>query len=335
MDNILNGLAGRKILLIGIGFYDYEQAIADELRRQGATTFLYDELPIYVRRGPVASLLRRCKIDISNFVRTHHERILSEMSSHHIDQVLVIKGEHVTPWFLDALRSAHTGVQLVAYHWDSFVRFPQLVELQSHFDRVYTFDPADAERFPRFQFRPLFFRPEFLQCMNDVSVEMHDLSFVGWLHHDRLNEINDIHLWADKYGLRTFFYLYTGWYTMARLSFQGQGRFVNTRTMSFKDYVRLVYSSRAIVDLPHPEQTGLTMRAMDALGAGKKLVTTSKYIRKYDFYNPLNIFVIDSDKIGIDLQFLASQYEEPDSVVREKYSLKSWIYDVFAIRIIA
>ena len=172
-------LEGRQILLIGIGFYDYEQSIADELRRQGATVFLYDELPPNVRQGAIATLLRLCKVNISSLVRIHHTKILNEMSAHRIDQVLVIKGEYITPWFLDALKSAHNGVQLIAYHWDSLVRYPNLVEQQSHFDRVFTFDHADAERFPRFKLRPLFFRPEISQGKNGVSVEMHDLSFVG------------------------------------------------------------------------------------------------------------------------------------------------------------
>ena len=69
-------LTRRNVLLIGIGFYDYEHAIADEIQRQGATVFLYDELPSYLRRGAFTSLLRRCKIDVQRKVFNHHKRIL-------------------------------------------------------------------------------------------------------------------------------------------------------------------------------------------------------------------------------------------------------------------
>lgn len=324
-------LTGRNVLLIGIGFYDYELAIADELQRQGATVFLYDELPSYLRRGAFASLLRRFNVDIRDQIRIHHETILNEVSEHHIDHLLVIKGEHITPWFLDSLRAAHGKVQLISYHWDSLARYPSLVGLQSYFDKVYTFDAQDAKRFPNFNLRPLFYRPEITQKSSNAVNNIYDLSFVGWLHHDRLRQIDDIHLWADIHRLKTFFYLYTGWFTSLRLRLQGRGKFVKSRTMDFIKYVHLLHGSRAIVDLPHPDQTGLTMRAIEAVGAGKKLITTSRSIVNYDFYRKENILIIDSECPQIDNYFLDTPTVELPAETIAKYSLHQWVMELFII----
>ncbi|MBU0540824.1 MAG: hypothetical protein KKC58_00370 [Gammaproteobacteria bacterium] len=331
MQSECKPLTGRNVLLIGIGFYDYELAIADELQRQGATVFLYDELPSYLRRGALASLLRRFKVDVRGQVRIHHETILNEVSGHHIDHLLVIKGEHITPWFLDSLRAAHRKVQLISYHWDSLARYPSLVGLQSYFDKVYTFDAEDAKRFPDFKLRPLFFRPEIAQKLSNAVNEIYDLSFVGWLHHDRLRQVDDIHLWADKHGLRTLFYLYTGWFSSTRLSLQGRGKFVKSRSMDFIKYVNLLHNSRAIVDLPHPEQTGLTMRAIEAVGAGKKLITTSRTIVNYDFYRKENILIIDGGYPQIDDHFLDTPTVELPAETIARYSLHEWVRQLFTI----
>lgn len=322
-------LTGRNVLLIGIGFYDYELAIADELRRQGATVFLYDELPSYLRRGALASLLRSYKVDVRGQVRIHHEKILNEVSGHHIDHLLVIKGEHITPWLLDSLRAAHRKVQLISYHWDSLARYPSLVGLQSYFDKVYTFDVEDAKRFPGFNLRPLFYRPEITQKLSNAVNKIYDLSFVGWLHHDRLNQIQDIDQWSRKQGLSNFFYLYTGFFSKLRLRMQGKGNFVKSKSIKFADYVNLLHASAIIVDLPHPEQTGLTMRAIESIGAKKKLITSSKNISQYEFYNPNNILIIDPSEIVIDPSFITSPYNEIDDSIIKKYSLRSWVSDIF------
>lgn len=323
------GLAGRQVLLVGIGFYDYEQAIAEELRRQGATVLVYDELPSCIRRGPLAPLLRRLSVDIQSLVHAHHERILAEIAQQCIDHVIVIKGEHMTPWFLEALRRAHSGVKIVAYHWDSLVRYPRLVELQSHFDRVYTFDHADAIRFPDFRFRPLFFRPEIERSESQSIIGTQDLTFVGWLHHSRLRQLNDIYHWSSGRGLAVFFHVYTGWFSRLRLCLQGKGRFVRSHTLGYARYVDLLYASHAILDLPHPEQTGLTMRAIEALGAGKKLITTARDIVRYDFYRSENILVIDAEHPRIEDHFLQVPTVRLPVETIARYTLHSWVRELF------
>jgi hypothetical protein len=324
-------LTGRNVLLIGIGFYDYELAIADELRRQGATVFLYDELPSYLRRGAIASFWRRFKVDVQQKVTNHHKKILGRISAYQIDYVLIIKGEHINAWFLDALRMANPRVQLISYQWDSLVRYPHLVGLQDRFDRVYTFDYADAKRFPGFKFRPLFYRPEISECRNAKSSKKFDLCFVGWLHHDRLNQIQEIDHWSRKQGLSCFFYLYTGLFSKLRLQMQGKANFVKSKSIKFDDYVNLLHASSIIVDLPHPEQTGLTMRAIESIGAKKKLITSSKNIIQYEFYHSNNVFIVDPMEIVIDPSFITSSHNEVDELVVKKYSLKSWVRDVFEI----
>lgn len=330
-DKTQRQLAGRTILMIGIGFYDYEQAIADELRRQGATVRVHDELPAFVRRGVSASVLRRFKVDTRGMIRAHQRRILEEVAGLKLDQVLIIKGEHIGRWFLDALRTAHPGVRLISYHWDSLMRYPGLIALQDHFDSVYTFDHADAKRFSSFHFRPLFFRPEISSGAGPAHPDGYDLSFVGWLHHERLQQVNQVYQSVRSAGLKCYFYLYTGWFSKMRLTMKGKAQFVQSRTMRFADYVKLLHGSRAIVDLPHPGQTGLTMRAIEVLGAGKKLITTARDIEMYNFYRPENILIIQPDRPVVDAEFVRQPGDVLPASVVDMYSLRAWVREVFEI----
>ena len=50
--------------------------------------------------------------------------------------------------------------------------------------------------------------------------------------------------------------------------------------MKINDIVSLYKESEVILDINHPGQNGLTMRTFEALGAGKKLITTNTEIKK-------------------------------------------------------
>lgn len=55
----------------------------------------------------------------------------------------------------------------------------------------------------------------------------------------------------------------------------------------------LYRKSRAVIDIQHPRQMGLTMRCIETMGAKRKLITTNGHIAEYDFYDPNNILIVD------------------------------------------
>lgn len=327
-------LSGRTVLFIGIGFYDYENAIAGELEALGAKVLSTEELPAIASKSFITPLLRRLRIDLKSAIRHHHEKILERARAiPRLDYVFVIKGEHLEKWFLDALRAAHPRVTMISYHWDSMARYPELMRRQVLFDQVFTFDHADAQAHPEFCLRPLFFRKE-LAANSAARIHgrpRYDLSFVGWLHHQRLRQIEQISAWADTQKLSKFFYLYTGQFSRMRLRLQGHGQFVKARPLGYAEYVKVMADTGIVVDLPHPLQTGLTMRAIEALGAGKKLVTTAREIVKYDFYNPQNILLIDAEHPHIDLDFISRPPAPADAAITGRYTLNTWILDIFGL----
>jgi hypothetical protein len=316
-------LHGRRILIIGIGFYDYEAAIAAEFRGQGADVWTETEQPIGGRGGWLGRRGDEAQ-------RRHQSGMLERVRALGVlDDILVIKGESLDDLFIASLRAAQPRAQLIAYHWDSMARFPELVRRQALFDRVLTFDHADAMTYPSFHLRPLFFRPELR--LPPPSGAPIDLCFVGWLHHDRLALVEALREQAAAAGLSSFFYLSTGWKTWARLKVAGRGRDVHARPIGFGEYVSATLRARVIVDLPHPLQTGLTMRAIEALGAGKKLLTTASDIAAYTAFDARNVTLLDPNQPKIDVSFVATPPVETSAVAVDQYSLAGWAGDVLGV----
>lgn len=322
-------LAGQRILLIGIGFYDYETAIADAFRALGAEVRVENEQPPAMR-GRLAPLRRRLGRDMAEALDRHRAAMLARArTGGALDHVVVIKGTLLDAPFLHALREAQPGARLTAYHWDSMARFPELRLRQALFDRVLTFDHADAARDPQFILRPLFYRPELDRHRSAAGTI--DLSFVGWLHHDRLRQVETIRDQARALGLTTSLYLTTGSWTRLKLRLAGRGRDVHARPQGFGPYVATTAASCAILDLPHPEQTGLTMRAIETVGVGRKLITTAADVGAYDFYRPENIRILDPRDLRIDPVFLRTSPAPVPPEIVERYSLRAWALDVLGV----
>ena len=88
---------------------------------------------------------------------------------------------------------------------------------------------------------------------------------------------------------------------------------------------------KVVIDIQHPKQVGLTMRTIEMLGLRKKLITTNKDIKNYDFYNEDNICVIDRKNVLIDKKFIKSDYNQSSDIFRKNYSLDAFTNDLFCI----
>ena len=99
--------------------------------------------------------------------------------------------------------------------------------------------------------------------------------------------------------------------------------------MNLIEILNLYKSSTIILDINHPFQSGLTMRTFEALGAGKKLITTNGNIRKYPFYNINNVLVISRNENIFPETFFQSKYLEYDSEFYKYYSIEGWLLSIF------
>jgi hypothetical protein len=100
--------------------------------------------------------------------------------------------------------------------------------------------------------------------------------------------------------------------------------------LDYNEYIKISGNSRAIVDVEHPKQKGLTMRTFETLGKEKKLITTNGNIRAYDFYNDANISIIDRANPAINKEFIYLPFRPLPEILYYKYSIDGWLEDIFS-----
>lgn len=97
--------------------------------------------------------------------------------------------------------------------------------------------------------------------------------------------------------------------------------------LGYYDYLKMVGTSRAILDIAQQKQDGYSMRVMEAIFFNKKLVTTNTAVKQSVFYDENNIFIVDLKTTTADeLQaFFAKPFRNYSDEVREYYSIEAWV----------
>jgi len=327
INKMKKNLNGKKILLIGIGFYDYEKKIVEKLKSRGAYVDYYLEKPINKLMNKLCNKFKT--------VIDYYQRYLISKLDNDYNYILVIKGEALTEHFLSKLKKMNKKAELIMYQWDSIKRIPEVKKTMKYFDSIFTFDRIDSLNYDNMKFRPLFYRDETKKALNKVTDKKIDLLFIGWMHSNRYEILKKIKKEKNKELDEIKFYLHTGIINYLKNKIQNK-KFNNFkqvefifRKMDYEKVISLSSKSKVILDITHPEQNGLTIRTIEALGSGNKLITNNKDITNYDFFKKENILLFDSDKLEIDSNFWQYDYVDLSSTIYERYSLDSWIDDVF------
>jgi hypothetical protein len=321
--------------LIGSGFFGYAREIIAHLERGGRKVLWFEDRPATDNTTKallrIAPRLLRGKADA--FFADVTDRIRNEA----IVDVLVIKGEALSVESIRRLREALPEARFTLYFWDGYRNMPKDSPGKvSLFDRAFTFDPVDAEADQRLRYRPLFFLDEYAQL--SAQEQDIDLLFLGTAHTDRYPVLKRLQRALPEH-LRFERILYFPSQAVYRTRRILDWRLRGARRDEFvfsplnkTAILGLVSRARTIVDIERAAQTGLTMRTLEALGAGRKLVTTNPRVLQAEFYNPNNVAVIDRAHPVIAAGFFEFAYTPPPADMLRRYSLSGWIQEVLSGR---
>lgn len=328
----MSELYGKKILFFSPAFFKYENMIAEKMREMGAEVDMYD-----VRS--VTSAVSRALLKISPAIfkgmsQRYYEDIIDATREKDYDYILIVKCDMTPANILEKFRKVYPHAKICLNLWDSVENIPGVTSKFKYFDTLHSFDLNDCEKYPELKFRPLFFGDQFRKTESSGDYK-YDICFLGTIHSDRYAVIKQVQEIADKIGLKCFWFLYLQSRFIYRFykATKSEFRSVPENQFSFEkisadNIAKIVDSSRIVLDIQHPKQTGLTMRTIEMIGMNKKLITTNPDIRRYDFFHANNIAVVDRKKVEIPEEFLSLPYTALPRNVYEKYSLENWIQEV-------
>lgn len=323
----------QKVLLIAPLFFNYYKEMIEELKQMG---FIVDYICDAPSNSNISKAIGRINKNLikGQTKKYFNDKVLPSINNKKYDYVLVVGGMtfSFTPEMMGKIKEMNEDAIFCLYQWDSEKNLPYSTVIHKYFDRVFSFDLNDCAINSMYKFLPLFYTDLYKNIGLKENVEFkYDCSYVGTAHPQKYKDINEISIAVKKIMPKQLIYHYMP----SKLKYIYHKilspEFKNAKLINFEynklssdDLNQIFLESKCVLDAPQAGQTGLTIRTIECLGAKRKLITTNKDIKKYDFYNENNIYVFDG-KLDDNSKFFLEDYIELSNDVYEKYSLRSWL----------
>lgn len=326
-------MADKKILLIAPRFFGYYQEIINEAEKMGFYVDYLCDTSNNSNLGKAVGRINRKLLSVSmhNYFKN---AVLPLVRTKHYDCVLLIAGMtfSFTDDMLRVIKKNQRRAQFIIYQWDAQKNLPYVKKIHKYFEKKYSFDRIDCLSDPTYNFLPLFYVNKY-ETIPDIqnSDIKYDCSYIGTAHPKKYKEINEIADAVRNKMPRQLIYHYMPsklkylYHKMTAVEYKKASlKDFQMRKIPSDQMMRIFAESICILDAPQEGQNGLTIRTIECLGAGRKLITTNADIVNYDFYNEKNILVYNKD-IDLESPFFLDEYEQVPYSVYRKYALRNWL----------
>lgn len=227
--------------------------------------------------------------------------------------------------FLSIVRNLPTR-HVYTWVWNSglfFSKHPARRDLafrvfKRHSERIYTFDHADSVRYA------IPFKEQVFSRMRipepDPRSHPVDLVFIG-TERNRLPVFRRIMDEAQADGLTTFFHIVPSPYKRYGV---GEQSWLSAGAIPYAEVLRHIGRARCLIEIVQSGQHGCTLRAMEALFFGKKLVTDNPAVEREAFYRPENVYRLGREERSLR-EFLDQPMVEIPSDVIQRHDIAHWI----------
>ena len=231
------------------------------------------------------------------------------------DDKIIVFDTHVTPAYLYWLCKLYPDKRIILWYWNpvnekrTFDFFPRRVE-------IWSYSPSDCEKYG-FRYNSQFYFDCIAGKQSENIGKVHTQPTVCFIGREkgRKESVLKIRDSLAQSGIATDCHFMIDGVLKKRS---------REPLLPYSRVVDLIRGSDAILDYTLQENAGLSLRPMEALFWGKKLITNQKSIRQYDFYRKENIYILGEETRGIK-EFLSTSSVKVESDIRDYYLLSSWL----------
>lgn len=204
----------------------------------------------------------------------------------------------------------YPNLRIIFWFWNHIYNKDILSKLNPHIER-WTYDSKDAMDY-NIRLNSQFYFPEIAEeYANSGCENEYDCMFVG-SDKGRSEMISQCKTTLSSAGLSSYIHVTS--------KFGQRSSFI-----PYKSVVKIIESSRCIIDILPVAQSGMSLRPLEALFFNKKLITNWSLIKTQPFFNKANVFIIGEDNQEDLSLFVNSDIIPINEDVKEYYSFKNWI----------
>lgn len=279
-----------RILFIGFNYHEYTRSILEELRRLDYHCVFHDIQPSSIL---FKSVRRMSRSAYESIINNYHRSIILRHDIDSFDFVVFLQVHQMSRDNVKLLRTRQSQARFILYNWDS-VKTHDYRTYIPLFDKVITFDPSDAANLG-VDYLPLFATRRYQRLFQN-STPNRSIYFIGnivnpkrYLAIDAFNNFCQSNNISFECFMSTTVHGYT---EMLKAGIYPKG--VHFRQIQSHQQDQMINNSFATFDFANHSQSGFTMRVIENLCAGKKIITNNKHIANAPFYSPDRILIFEN-----------------------------------------
>ncbi len=233
------------------------------------------------------------------------------------DDKIIVFDSYARPSFINWLSEAHNDKRIILWYWNSVKTSGLKSQINPNVE-IWSFSKSDCAKYG-FSYNTQFF----FDCLaqeaagsRERGFSKHPKAFFLGRDKGRSGSLETLKESLEIEGVEVDLRIHK--------PFIGRAGFYRETLLPYRKVIDLVKEYDILLDYSFIPETGLSLRAMEALFFGKKLITNNLEILDSDFYNPANIYVLDCDKRSFR-EFIDCPLEPVDPEIRDRYLLSNWL----------
>lgn len=310
----------KRLLLIMPRFMGYDQALYKDLEQRYEVTFIDSDNNMKKIRDDYYSnkanrlarkIVRPLKLFEQEVILQKYEDPLCNLIDNKaFDVIFAINGHGLTNSTYRKLVVNNKESRRILYLWDDTSNLYKVSHFK-FFSERWSYNIDDCKRY-NMKYLPMFVRDEYKFAEQKKKYE---LAIIATAHSDRVEFAQKLYsVYKDSVSFFIYFFDPEGKYSF----------FSHSKPLDYIDYLRILYSSKAVIDIPNIIQNGPTTRVFDAMYTKTKIISTNQGLRKYPIYSD-NICFIDRNNPELDIEFLKSPFVENNC---RYYPISDWLREL-------
>jgi hypothetical protein len=274
-----------------------------------------DIRPRRVRQNAIRLLFPR---RYERFLRAHHTQFIAESGSVRYDKVIFLQAHQMSVGHLTRLREVQPHAEFTLYNWDSLANHNYMAQAQV-FDRVLTFDRLDASEHG-FGYLPLFCQRELQSVRRDRAKPGTILMVGNVVKKERYLAVEAFRSYCKEQNFTFLEHLKITPVVYGQLLRAGiLPKRVHLRSIEGARIREMTEQAQGVFDFTNHVQTGQTMRMIENLCAGKKIITNNSWVKREPYYSPDRIHVIEGLDFSGIAEFLRAPLKHPEAEFSDYY----------------
>lgn len=226
--------------------------------------------------------------------------------------IIVFHVSYLTMDLAKYLNKINPHAKIIAWYWNSVSNLTLPVNIHGNCEK-WSFDPENCKEYGM-KFNHQYYFKSYIQTEN---VQIWDIYFCG-IDIRRSENIMKVYRACKEQGIVAKFQVVDSKSDL-------YPREIVSPRVNYKEICENIASSKAILELVRKGQSGPTIRLMESLFFGKKLITDNLYVKDEEFYNEKNIFLLNERPISEMKDFLEEEFIPYNPELLDKYDVKQWL----------